>query len=54
MSTHNICFYKEVKKKYNGCNLNTMQFLDFAFTGVCAVIRLNTVIGETNIKIKQH
>ena len=22
MSTNNICFYKEVDKKYTGCNLN--------------------------------
>ena len=22
MSTHNICLYKEVDKKYTGCNLN--------------------------------
>ena len=39
MSTHNICLYKEVKKKYTGCNLKTMEFLDCALTGVCAVIR---------------
>ena len=23
MSTHNICLYKEVQKKYTGCNLKT-------------------------------
>ena len=23
MSTHNICLYKEVDKKYTGCNLKT-------------------------------
>ena len=28
MSNHNICLYKEVKKKYTGCNLKTMEFLD--------------------------
>ena len=44
MSTHNICLYKEVKKKYAGCNLKTTEFLDCAFIGVCAVIRSNTVI----------
>ena len=22
MSTHNVCLYKEVKKKYTGCNLD--------------------------------
>ena len=43
MSTHNICLYKEVKKKYIGCNLKTTEFLDCALIGVCAVIRLNTV-----------
>ena len=44
MSTHNICLYKEVKKKYIGCNLKTTEFLDCALIGVCAVIRSNTVI----------
>ena len=44
MSTHNICLFKKVKKKYIGCNLKTMEFLDCALTGVCAVIRSNTVI----------
>ena len=43
MSTLNICLYKEVKKKYIGCNLKTMEFLDCALIGVCAVIRSNTV-----------
>ena len=43
MSTHNICLYKEVKKKYTGCNLKIMEFLDCALIGVCAVIRLNAV-----------
>ena len=43
MSTHNICLYKEVDKKYTGCNLKTTEFLDFVLMGVCAVIRLNTV-----------
>ena len=27
MSIHNICLYKEVKKKYTGCNLKTTEFL---------------------------
>ena len=35
--------YKEVKKKYTGCNLKTMEFLDCALIGVCVVIRSNTV-----------
>ena len=43
MSTHNICLYKKVKKKYIGCNLKTTEFLDCALIGVCAVIRSNTV-----------
>ena len=43
MSTHNICLYKEVDKKYTGCNLKTMEFLDCALIGICAVIRSNTV-----------
>ena len=43
MSTHNICFYKEVRKKYTGCNRSTTEFLDCALIGVCSVIRQNTV-----------
>ena len=43
MSTHNICLYKEVKKKYIGCNLKSTELLDCALIGVCAVIRSNTV-----------
>ena len=43
MSTHNICLYKEVKKKYTGCNLKTMELLDCALIGVCLVIRSNTL-----------
>ena len=39
MSTHNICLYKDVKKKYTGCNLKSTEFLDCALIGVCAVIR---------------
>ena len=46
MSTHNICLYKEVKKKYTGCNLKTTEFLDCALIGVCAVIRSNTVVNN--------
>ena len=42
-STHNICLYKEVKKKYIGCNLKATEFLDRALIGVCAVIRSNMV-----------
>ena len=45
MGTHNICLYKEVDKKYTGYNLKTMELLDCALIGVCAVIRSNTVYG---------
>ena len=43
MSTHNICLYKEVDKKYTGCNLKTTELLDCALIGVCWVIWLNTI-----------
>ena len=45
MSTHNICLYKEVDKKYTGCNLKTTEKLDCVHTGVCVVIRSNMVYG---------
>ena len=41
--THNICLYKEVHKNYTGCNFKTMELLDCALIGACAVIRLITV-----------
>ena len=44
MDTHNVCLYKEVNKKYAGCNLKTTELLDCALIGVCAVIRSNTVL----------
>ena len=43
MSTHNICFYEVVDKKYTGYNLKTTELLDCALIGVCEVIRSNTV-----------
>ena len=43
ISTHNICLYKDVDKKYTGCNLKTAKLLDCALIGICAVIRSNTV-----------
>ena len=46
MGTHNICLYKEVYKKYTGCNLKTTELLDCALTGLCVVIRLNIVYPE--------
>ena len=45
MGTHNICLYKEVDKKYTGCNLKTKELLDCALIGVCVVTRSNTVFG---------
>ena len=41
MGTHNMCLYKEIDKKYTSCNLKTIEFLDCALIGVCAVIRSN-------------
>ena len=35
MSTHNICLYKEVARKYTCCNLKTTELLDCAFRGMC-------------------
>ena len=45
MGTHNICQYKEVGKKYTGCNLKTAELRDCALIEVCAVIRSNTVLS---------
>ena len=39
MGTNNICLYKEVNKKYTGCNLKTTELLDCAIIGVCVVNR---------------
>ena len=44
MSTHNICLYKGVDKKYTGCNLKTTELLDCVLIGVCVVIRSNMVL----------
>ena len=33
----------EVDKKYTGCNLKTIELLDYALIGVCVVIKSNTV-----------
>ena len=35
MGTHNLCIYKEVDKKYTGCNLKTTELLDCAYRGMC-------------------
>ena len=44
MGTHNICLYNEVDKQYTDCNLKSMELLDCALIGVCAVIRFNMVV----------
>ena len=46
MGTHKICLYKEVDKKYTGCNLKTTKLLGCALIEVCAVIWLNTVCAS--------
>ena len=46
MSNHNICLYKEVDKKYTGCNLKTTELLDCALIGVSVIITLNTVVEK--------
>ena len=38
MGTHKICLYNEIDKKYTSCKLKTMELLDCALKGVCAVI----------------
>ena len=43
----NICLYKEVDRKYTGCNLKTRELLDCALRGVCVVISLNMVSSLT-------
>ena len=53
MGTYNICFYK-VDKKYTGCILKTIELLDCALIGVCAVIRSNMVLFEENMPQSLH
>ena len=50
MGTHNIYRDKEADKMYTGCNLKTTELLDCALTGVCAVIRSNTVLVNVIMK----
>ena len=52
MSTHNICLYKEVDRKYTACNLKTTKSLDCALIGVCVVIRSNTVSEFSRARVK--
>ena len=47
MGTHNICLYKEVDKKYTGCHPKTMDLLDYALIGVCAV-------NDSSVKSLDH
>ena len=49
MGTHNKCLYKEVGKKYTGCNVKTTELLDCAPKGVCVVIRSNTVYWDLHL-----
>ena len=43
IGTHNICLYKNIDKKYTGCNLKTMVLLDCVCIRVRAVNRSNMV-----------
>ena len=47
MGTHNIYLHIVADKKYTSCNLKTKKLLDCVLIGVCAVIRLNTVMHLT-------
>ena len=49
MSTHKICLYKNVDKKYTGCSLKTTKLLDCALIGECAVIGSNTVFKYSTV-----
>ena len=51
MGTHNICLYKELDKKYTGCNLKTTKLLDCALIGVCVVIRSNAVCYRYSLEV---
>ena len=44
--------YKELDKKYTGCNLKTAELLDYALIRLCAVIRLNTVLIFSHFSTK--
>ena len=53
IGTHNICLYKNINKKYSGCNLMETGLHDCALIGVCAVIRSNTVLYSA-LKVSRH
>ena len=50
MGTHNICLYKRVDNKYTDCNPKTMELIDCALIGACALIRSNTVFFLSHMK----
>ena len=50
MGTHNICLYKEVDKKYPGCNQKTTELLDCVLIGVGVITRSNMVTTAFQVK----
>ena len=54
VGTHNICLYKKVDKKYTSCILKTMELLDCALIGACAVIRSNTVCCGYSVEVPRQ
>ena len=53
MSAHNICLYKEVKKKRTLAVIWRLRN-DCALIGVCVVIRLNTVFSFPNYNMSKY
>ena len=53
MGTHNICLYKEVDKKYIGCNLKIMKFLNCAMGthNICLYKEVDKKYIGCNLKI---
>ena len=54
MGTHNICLYKEVDKKYTGCNLKSMELIDCALTGVYVVNRWSMIICSYDLHVNGY
>ena len=54
IGTHNICLYKEVDKKYAGCNLKTSELLDCALIGVCAVTKEYSIQTPKKVREKSR
>ena len=50
MGTHNMYLYKDVDKKYTGCNLKTAELLGCVLIGVCAVIR-STRVSQDSLEL---